>query len=163
MPSKMLVVNAERCTGCRLCEVVCSVKHTGVSNPTRARIRIVKWEREGFYLPIKCQHCEDAPCLAICPRGALFRDPELNTVRINRDLCIGCKMCVMACPFGAMGFDAEARKVFKCDLCHGDPQCVRFCYVKAVDYVEATKISYPKLREAALRYKAAARGEGKPR
>jgi anaerobic carbon-monoxide dehydrogenase iron sulfur subunit len=59
---KFLTVNAEKCTGCRLCEQVCSVVHEGVSNPAKSRIQIVKWEDEGRYIPMICQQCEDAPC-----------------------------------------------------------------------------------------------------
>ena len=148
MSKKMLVVDPERCTGCRLCEITCSVKHTGVSNPSRARIHIVKWETDGFYLPMRCQQCQDAPCMAVCPKEAISRDTLLDRVVIDYDMCIGCKMCVSACPFGAMGFDADRGQVFKCDLCDGDPQCVRFCDMKAVDYVETAKFQYPRMREA---------------
>ncbi len=152
MQKKMLVTDPDRCTGCRLCEIVCSVKHTGVSNPARASIHIIKWDNEGFYLPMRCQHCQDAPCMAVCPKDAISLDAELDCVTINYDLCIGCKMCVSACPFGAMGFDAQQKRVFKCDLCDGDPQCVRFCDMKAIDYVEIAKLKYPRMRESAENY-----------
>ena len=92
--------------------------------------------------------------MAVCPKEAIFRDAELSRVMINYDLCIGCKMCVPACPFGAMGFDADRGRVFKCDLCDGDPQCVRFCDMKAVDYVETSKYQYPRMREAAENFSA---------
>ena len=149
---KMLIVDHEKCTGCRLCELVCSVKHTRVSNPSKSRVSIMKWDMDGFYLPMVCQHCQDAPCMAVCPKDAISRDDELDCVTINYDLCIGCKMCVSACPFGAMGFDTQQKRVFKCDLCDGDPQCVRFCDMKAVDYVEAAKLKYPRMRESAENY-----------
>jgi len=68
-------------------------------------------------------------------------------VMINYDLCIGCKMCVAACPFGGMGINKDGT-VIKCDLCDGDPQCVRFCDMKAVDYVEASTVNVRKKREA---------------
>ena len=75
--AKVLMIDYEKCTGCRICEQVCSVKHEGVSNPARSRIKIVKWESEGRYVPVGCQQCESAPCMAICPVQALFRDEEL--------------------------------------------------------------------------------------
>lgn len=149
MSKKILVVDPEKCTGCRLCEIVCSVRHNGVCNPVLSRIHIIKWENEGFYLPMHCQQCKEAPCMAICPKGAIYRDDELGSVMINYDLCIGCKMCVSACPFGAMGFDAQRGRVFKCDLCDGDPQCVRFCDMKAVDYMETSKLQSRRMRESA--------------
>ena len=145
---KVLVVDHAVCTGCRLCEMVCSVKHAGVSNPSRSRIHIIKWPMEGLELPMLCQQCEDAPCVAICPQDALTRDPELDRVVLDYDLCIGCKMCVTACPFGGMGIDIEARQVIKCDLCDGDPTCVRFCDPGDLEYVSATVANLRKKRDA---------------
>jgi carbon-monoxide dehydrogenase iron sulfur subunit len=147
--AKVLMIDHEKCTGCRLCEIVCSVKHEGVSNPSRSRINVIKWESEGLYIPMSCQQCEDAPCLAICPVKAISRDPDLEYVKVDYNVCIGCRTCVAVCPFGAMSYDVLGKKVIKCDLCEGDPQCVRFCDVKAVDYVDADRLSMVKKREAA--------------
>jgi len=149
--AKILMINHEKCTGCRLCELVCSVSHDGVSNPARSRINIIKWEAEGLYIPMSCQQCEDAPCMTICPVKAISRDQELDYVKIDYNVCIGCRSCVAVCPFGAMGFNVKDKKVFKCDLCEGDPQCVRFCEVKAVEYVDANRINILKKREAAYK------------
>jgi carbon-monoxide dehydrogenase iron sulfur subunit len=148
---KILVVDHEKCTGCRLCEMVCSVKHTGMSNPIRSRIHVIKWPTEGFELPMLCQQCEEAPCIAVCPKDALSRDPILGRVTLNYDLCIGCKMCMIACPFGGMGFDIVARQVVKCDLCDGDPTCVRFCDSGALQFVSASSVNLMKKRDAGLK------------
>jgi carbon-monoxide dehydrogenase iron sulfur subunit len=137
---KVLVLDYTKCTGCRLCELVCSVKHEGVSNPARSRIKIVKWEWEGRYIPMTCQQCIDAPCQTICPKKAISRDEALNRVIIDYDACIGCRMCAVVCPFGAINFDVLARKVIKCDFCDGDPQCVRFCETGALKYMEASEV-----------------------
>ena len=153
--AKVLVVNQERCTGCRLCESVCAVKHDGVVNPMRARIKIEKWEHEGLYVPMICQHCQDAPCMNVCPVKAISRDEELARVQVDYDICIGCRSCVAVCPFGAMNFNTIDKKVIKCDLCDGEPQCVRFCDIKAVDYVDAAKVSIEKKRDAAHKLAAA--------
>ncbi len=152
MPRKIFVIDPERCTGCRLCELVCAVKHTGLSNPTRSRIRIIKWDNEGVYLPTHCRQCRDAPCMDACPEQAIYRDKADGVVMVDDDQCIGCQACVEACPFGAMGFDSDREQVFKCDLCGGDPQCVRFCDMKAVDYVDADKHQYKRMRESAAEY-----------
>ena len=90
--------------------------------------------------------------MAVCPKTAIYRDEALDSVKINHDLCIGCKMCVAARPFVAMGWEAKRRRVFKCDLCDGDPQCVRFCDTKAVDHVESTLLCCDRMHEAAEGY-----------
>lgn len=149
---KILIVDHERCTGCRLCELVCSVKNAGVSNPSRSRIHIIKWEMEGFELPMVCQQCESAPCMAVCPVDALSHDGDLERVVIDYDLCIGCKLCVAACPFGGMGIDTVAKKVIKCELCDGDPACVKFCQPEALQYVPASTVNLRKKREAGLKF-----------
>lgn len=149
--SKALYINYEKCTGCRLCELVCAVKHDGISNPARSRIKVMKWEMEGLYIPMSCQQCQDAPCVNACPVKALSRDEGLSRVVVDYDVCIGCRTCVSVCPFGAMSFNTIDRKVFKCDLCEGDPQCVRFCDRKAVDFVSPDDVSIDKKREAASR------------
>jgi len=151
MEAKTLIINYEKCTGCRRCELVCSVYHDGVSNPMRSRIKIEKWESEGLYIPIVCRQCIDAPCMKACPVKAISRDEARGLVLIDQNLCIGCRTCVSVCPFGAMSYNPWEKKVFKCDLCEGNPQCVRFCEIKAVDYGKPEKESLPKKREAAFR------------
>jgi carbon-monoxide dehydrogenase iron sulfur subunit len=146
---KVLVVDFEKCTGCRECELACSIMHEGVSNPDRSRIKIIKWEWEGRYVPMTCQQCESAPCMEICPVKAISRDENLNRVMVDYDTCIGCRMCVAVCPFGAMKFDDRSKRVIKCDLCGGDPQCVRFCETDAIQYLDAGEQSAIKQKEAA--------------
>ena len=158
--SKALYINYEKCTGCRLCELVCAVKHDGISNPMRSRIKVMKWEMEGLYIPMSCQQCQDAPCVNACPVKALSRDEDLGRVVVDYDVCIGCRTCVSVCPFGAMSFNTIDRKVFKCDLCEGDPQCVRFCDRKAVDFVSPDDVSIDKKREAAGRMSQAGKQAG---
>ncbi len=147
--AKALFIDYQKCTGCRTCELVCAVRHDGFSNPARSRIRVMKWEAEGFYIPMSCQQCQDAPCMNVCPVKAIARDEQLGRVSVDYDACIGCRSCVGVCPFGAMSFNSIDKQVFKCDLCDGDPQCVRFCDVKAVDLLEEEDVSILKKRVAA--------------
>lgn len=154
---KALMIDHEKCTGCRLCELVCAVKHDGISNPMRSRIRVMKWEQEGLYIPMSCQQCQDAPCLNGCPVNAISKNDALNRVEVDYNVCIGCRTCVSVCPFGAMSFNTIDRKVIKCDLCDGDPQCVRFCEIKAVEYLDAGDISIHKKKAAARRLSAASK------
>ncbi len=151
MSTRVLVADPKKCTGCKLCQIACSIKQCGVSNPARSRIRIIDWNNEGIFLPVSCQQCEDAPCMAVCPREAIYRDNNLARIAIDFDRCISCKLCVSACPFGAMGFDPERQKIFKCNLCDGDPQCVRFCYPKSLDFVDDCTIQYARARRSALK------------
>jgi Fe-S-cluster-containing dehydrogenase component len=87
----------------------------------------------------------------VCPVKAISRDEGMGLVEVDYDVCIGCRSCVAVCPFGAMNFNVTDRQVFKCDLCDGDPQCVRFCDVKAVEYIEVEDVALDKKRLAAER------------
>ena len=147
--SKMLTVDHSKCTGCRLCEIVCSAKKTGSVNPHRARIAVIRWEQACVDMPMICQQCEAAPCMLVCPVKALSMDGELMRVVVDYDLCIGCRFCVAACPFGAMSMDPATRKMVKCDLCDGEPTCVKFCETKALQYEEMGTASARKMRATA--------------
>jgi len=153
--AKTLYIDYQKCTGCRLCELVCAVFHDGISNPARSRIKVMKWEAEGLYIPMTCQQCQDAPCMNVCPVKAISRDEELGRIFVDYDVCIGCRSCVAVCPFGAMNFNIKDKQVFKCDLCDGDPQCVRFCEEKAIDFLEVDDVSIYKKRDAATRISVA--------
>ena len=137
-----LIIDYEKCVGCESCEQACSAKKTATVNPALSRIGIVRRQLGVENVPIVCQQCEEsAPCMAICPVEAISRDQELDRVSVNYDLCIGCRMCVAVCPFGVMAFDETNRKVFKCDLCDGEPVCVQFCQHKAIQYLGASEQS----------------------
>ncbi len=150
---KILVIDSSKCTGCRICEQVCSVKHQKVVNPNRARIKIIKWEMEGEVLPMVCQQCDTPPCLHVCPMKTISKDLETGLVSIDYERCIGCRMCVAACPFGVMTYDWVDEKVIKCDLCCGEPQCVRFCDPQAIRFEEKSKITSDQRKIAAKQLK----------
>lgn len=152
MLSKVLVTNPSKCNGCGQCQIACSLSRSGVSNPAKSRIQIFSLRGEARFLPVSCMHCEDAPCMLACPKEAIFQETETSRVMVDYNLCISCRMCVAACPFGAMGFDPWEQKVFKCDYCNGDPKCVAFCYPKALSFTEPDKTPYPQLRKSALKY-----------
>ena len=150
MVDKVLVINPERCTGCRKCEIVCSVFHYGVSSPDRSLIKVKKWEHIGLYLPVTCQSCDEPFCTEVCPAKACHRDPETNRVIIDKNKCIGCKTCIIACPFGVPFFDKVEHVSVKCDFCGGDPQCVASCEMKAIEYIDIDQIDKERKREYSL-------------
>ncbi|MBT3363417.1 MAG: 4Fe-4S dicluster domain-containing protein [Chloroflexi bacterium] len=149
--AKTISVDSSKCTGCRLCELVCSVKNEGIANPYLARIHVVKWEFECFEIPMLCRQCDVPFCTAVCPVNALYKDEALGRVVVDYDRCVGCRMCVLACPFGGMKYDTKGQKVTKCQLCDGDPTCVKFCDTQALQYVDAGDIDLNKQREYAAR------------
>ncbi len=136
MPAKKYVLSYDPklCTGCKVCEFACSLKHTGTCNPARARIRVDAEEDTGFTRARFCHRCEKPPCIEACPVGALSKNPENGTIMVNEELCIGCGECVDACPFMAMFLDPVTGKPISCDLCGGDPMCVKYCSIKALQY-----------------------------
>jgi carbon-monoxide dehydrogenase iron sulfur subunit len=149
MTHRTLVADYEKCTGCRNCEMACSVFHMGACNPTKSAVRIVKWEREGLEVPIVCQQCEDPACADICPVQAISRDADTSAMVVDDDLCVGCQMCIIACPFGAITLDKDRRQAIKCDLCGGvEPWCVRFCEPGALTYKLPSAVSLDKKRAA---------------
>jgi len=131
--TRYLVVHPERCTGCKRCELWCSLVKNGVQNPTRSMIHIVK--KNEFNIPITCLQC--GLCQSVCPTGAISRDERTGAVIISQEQCVGCEKCVAVCPIGVISFDREAGVAQKCDLCNGDPECVKHCPENALEYCDA--------------------------
>ncbi|HPS93259.1 MAG TPA: 4Fe-4S dicluster domain-containing protein [Deltaproteobacteria bacterium] len=151
--SKMLMIYPDRCTGCHNCELACTLSHDGEFRPYTSRIHVYSWETEGFSMPTTCQHCNDAPCVAVCPTGAMHDDRALDRVAWDVLKCIGCRMCTLACPFGAVVFDTQRRRIVKCDLCDGAPECVLFCPVQALEYVEEADATRSRKKAVAVEFK----------
>lgn len=148
---KILFVDPEKCTGCRLCEIACSIHHEKVCNPSRARIHVVKWENAGLFIPMICQQCDTPICETVCPMRAVKRDEKTGALLIDYDLCVGCKLCVMLCPLGGV-LIGKNRKILKCDLCDGEPRCVKYCVPGALEYIDANAINLRKRRAAAGKF-----------
>ena len=133
---------AERCNGCRICEIACSLKHEGVIDPTMSRIQVISDIARGVHIPLMCQHCEKPVCKDVCPVGAISRNPETGAIQFDPEICIGCRICIVACPFGGPVLDREKGIVVTCDLCDGDPYCVKFCGREAIRYVRSDTLGY---------------------
>ena len=132
--AKVLIIEPEKCTSCRLCELVCSQKNVGIFRPSRSRIWVAINPEQAFYFPMVCLQCHEAPCIDECPSEALVRDPVTNAVVVVEENCDECGLCEPACPYGVIRcLDGKAQK---CELCGGDPECVRFCSPGALRYEE---------------------------
>lgn len=169
-----VMADGSKCTGCKACELACFAAHNRQSNgvghtagtvtvPVTPKLYLVRGE--GICLPIQCKHCEDAPCLNACVKGAISR--VSGQVIIDEKKCIGCKDCVMACPFGAIailpvsengaqltqsGSGLPQKAASKCDLClglPGGPACVRACPNKALRLVDPDEERLAKNQRAA--------------
>jgi Fe-S-cluster-containing hydrogenase component 2 len=128
------------------------VAHGGAVNPNKAAVRVVKCEGKGLNVPVVCQQCEEPACAALCPVQAIARDTDTGALIVDGDLCVGCQMCVVACPFGAIVLDGDRRRAVKCDLCgDAEPWCVRFCEPGALAYELPIAASLRKMRVAGHR------------
>lgn len=148
---KILLVDPDKCTGCRQCEKVCSLKHEGECNPVLSRIKVLKDEIMGQYfvtVPVVCQQCEIPTCMEVCPMEAIYEDPTTGARLVDEDRCTGCRMCIISCPVGAAEIHPTKHTSFRCDLCGGDPECVKICLHGALSYIEKDKIGYKGRREA---------------
>ena len=157
---KMLVVFTEKCLGCRSCELACAVEHSGSGDLIKAleedplpQYRVRVETAAGLTIPLQCRHCEDAPCVAVCPTRALEKPDPDSPVILKEELCIGCKWCILVCPFGVIKIRRDGKGIIKCDFCQRrmeegkQPACVEACPTGALTFVEIEKIGKQKRKE----------------
>ncbi len=138
-------VKEEACIGCGLCGVYCQLQHAKSQDILKAfkretpsplpRLRV---EDKGVVsFSVRCQQCDDAPCVPACLTGALSHAPESRLVAVDEERCTGCWTCLLVCPYGAIKPDTARKKMVKCDLCPGEeiPACVANCPNEALVYV----------------------------
>lgn len=135
-----IAVNPMLCTGCRLCEIACSLTKTGMIQPAMSRIRVYQFEPGPVDIPAVCHQCSDHPCVAACPPkvSAISVDAKTGAIIIDQEKCVGikCSQCRGACRQEvAITFDPKSQKALVCDLCGGDPQCVMACPTGALSFV----------------------------
>ena len=150
--NSMLTLELDLCTGCRICEMVCSLKHYGEGSPARALVKVLRYEKMGEYLtpiPMVCQQCEAPMCAAVCPAKAISLDAKSGAYVVDEKKCLGCRLCMAACPAGAIEVDPVRKVAVKCDLCGGDPTCVKFCTQEAIRFVAKEEIGWEKRKKAA--------------
>ena len=135
----VITVDKSLCAGCRTCEVVCSLFNSGVCAPELSRVQVKSDFLEIDFIPNTCLQCINPLCIRACPVDAISIDGTTGARVIDEAMCIGCCRCTEEC--GAyfdpprLRFDQVNQVVLKCDLCGGDPQCVKFCPMGAITYV----------------------------
>jgi Fe-S-cluster-containing hydrogenase component 2 len=136
---KRIVWDQEKCTGCRVCEAICSFVKEGEFNPTKSRGKVLLTvERQIRHsIRVSCLQCAEAMCMLVCPAGAISGSATTTKI-VDEDKCIGCKMCEIACPVGAIAVHSEKGTSLKCDLCPDleQPPCVEYCYTQALRYLD---------------------------
>ncbi len=154
----VLLAYPENCIGCELCEYACSFEHEGVFSPSLARIKVARNESREFFTPTFCTQCENAPCVKVCPTDALAKNRKTGIVEWDKDKCIFCDVCIPACPFGAITFVNE--EAIKCDLCNGDPECVKICPADALRFIDEREGGKDKREHILRKTMEALRGKG---
>ncbi|MEW5815494.1 MAG: 4Fe-4S dicluster domain-containing protein [Spirochaetota bacterium] len=145
---KIVAIRHDRCTGCNLCQLVCSFTKARNFNLQESRIRIHENEKEGFF-PQICRNCQEPPCLDACPAGAIVRRKEDDYVMLLENKCVGCNMCVMVCPFNAIGQGDGFN--YKCDTCDHLENCAQICPFGAIEFITLDKALIQKRRRTADR------------
>lgn len=138
-----MLINTKKCVGCYACRVACQMIN-GLDSD-KAFIHYEELET-GTYpsvyaenVPVQCMHCENAPCASVCPTHATYTT-DSGVVLVEEEKCIGCKYCMMACPYGVRDWNKASQTVEKCTLCghltaNGElPACVKSCSAGARFY-----------------------------
>src|SRR5690606_2380342 len=122
--NRFIMANSQQCIGCRACEVACVMAHNDEQHVLSERHfhpRITVLKSGAKSTPVTCHHCENAPCAQSCPNGAISKCDD--SVQVNQQKCIGCKACMVACPFGTLDIivtpqenDSVKATAHKCDL-----------------------------------------------
>lgn len=147
MRRKFIAVDSEKCTGCGICELVCSSEKNDVFNPLLSRIHVVRMGST-IATSVACLLCEDPACVRSCPRKALSVSEKTRTILVNKDKCDGCGWCIEACEFGAVDMDFNKKIVTICDLCDMKPKCVDYCPPRALSLATTDQISQKKRIES---------------
>ncbi len=139
LPKGILIVDGRLCTGCMNCMYACTLYNDGVAAPELSRIQLNAYSHHIFDVAAQpCLQCVQPECLRHCPQGAIRVDETSGTNAriIDERKCIGCQKCAEVCPFTPkrIRFDSVKKKAIKCDLCGGDPQCVKACPIGALTY-----------------------------
>jgi carbon-monoxide dehydrogenase iron sulfur subunit len=145
---KIILFDPEKCVGCKQCALSCSFIKEHSFSLGKARNKTLWVYKKNMFVPISCQHCEKPLCLEVCPTGAISRNENTGAIVINDERCNSCKACIETCPFDAMIWDVGRGCVVKCDLCGGDPECVKHCLYGTLSWVEADEAAISQKRSS---------------
>lgn len=135
---KIFLVDLEKCTGCRLCQFICSFQKEGEFNFTKARIGIAMIGDWGA-VPLICHQCDELACAEACPVEAINKDQSTGAVKIDKKECTLCQACVDACPYKAIFPHNE--ELLVCDLCDGEPSCVNYCAYGCLEFADLNEVN----------------------
>ncbi len=136
MPNYGFVIDLKKCIGCHACTIACKAEHDIPVGVNRCWVKTVEKgtfpDTQRLFLPVLCNQCEEAPCMNICPTSALYKRPD-GIVDLYGEVCIGCRACMVACPYDQLFIDPNTRTAEKCNFCANrienelQPACVSVC------------------------------------
>lgn len=152
MSKYLIQLDKKRCIACHACEVHCQVKNRVPAEAKLGKLvsigpELVKGKPRLLTLYMPCFHCERPWCVPACPTGAMTRREKDGVVYVKEELCVGCKACILACPWKIPQFSEDTGKAVKCDLCMDrideglDPACVTGCTAHALKFVRPSQAS----------------------
>lgn len=168
LSGKKIYCDISKCLGCRSCEIACAVEHSKTKDlfqaidetvPPQSRVAVERLDitHHTFHitqsLPLQCRHCDDAPCIKICPTKSMQKLDDEGPVVHKDETCIGCKWCILVCPFGIPKVGRSGKIIIKCDLCierlktGNIPACVEACPTKAIRFVTVEKVAKEKKKK----------------
>ena len=147
---RALKLEPEKCTGCLQCEMACSYENEGVFNPAKSRIKVFTFHYEGRFVPYTCTQCDEAWCMHACPVEAIVVNAATGAKEILENVCVGCKVCTIACPFGTVNYNQTTGKVIKCDLCGGNPACAIYCPTQAITFAPLDGDTWDRMKQRAV-------------
>lgn len=147
---RLVLCDPDVCLGCQICEFVCSATKEKSLDSSLSRIHVVNFENLGN-VAMACMLCEKPPCVTACPRRALHQNEE-GVIQVDETKCNGCGWCIMVCKFGAITLHLKRRVVTVCDLCDGEPECVKACpFEGALTYATLEEVAH-KFRRNTVMY-----------